>query len=313
MNTLLFVEKYRPKEINDCILPVQLKKIFKEIEASGEIPNLLLSGSSGVGKTTIAKVLCDKMNCDWIMINGSEEGRKIDTLRYEVKNFASTVSLSGGKKVVILDEADYLNPESVQPALRGFMEEFSENCRFIFTCNFKNRILPALQSRCSVVDFSTQNGQKKEMAELFFKRCKAILKKESITCKDEKVLAQLIMKYFQDFRRVLNEIQKYGASSEIDIGILSTLSETAFNNLIKMLKEKKFTDMRKWVIDNLDNDPSTLLRKIYDNIFPHLTELSIPQAVLIIADYQYKSAFVADQEINLVACLTELMAELQFK
>ena len=313
MNTLLFVEKYRPKEINDCILPVQLKKVFKEIEASGEIPNLLLSGSSGVGKTTIAKVLCDKMNCDWIMINGSEEGRKIDTLRYEVKNFASTVSLSGGKKVVILDEADYLNPESVQPALRGFMEEFSENCRFIFTCNFKNRILPALQSRCSVVDFSIQNGQKKEMAELFFKRCKAILKKESITCKDEKVLAQLIMKYFPDFRRVLNEIQKYGASGEIDIGILSTLSETAFNNLIKMLKEKKFTDMRKWVIDNLDNDPSTLLRKIYDNIFPHLTELSIPQAVLIIADYQYKSAFVADQEINLVACLTELMAELQFK
>ena len=313
MNTLLFVEKYRPKEINDCILPVQLKKIFKEIEASGEIPNLLLSGSSGVGKTTIAKVLCDKMNCDWIMINGSEEGRKIDTLRYEVKNFASTVSLSGGKKVVILDEADYLNPESVQPALRGFMEEFSENCRFIFTCNFKNRILPALQSRCSVVDFSIQNGQKKEMAELFFKRCKAILKKESITCKDEKVLAQLIMKYFPDFRRVLNEIQKYGASGEIDIGILSTLSETAFNNLIKMLKEKKFTDMRKWVIDNLDNDPSTLLRKIYDNIFPHLTELSIPQAVLIIAEYQYKSAFVADQEINLVACLTELMAELQFK
>ena len=313
MNTLLFVEKYRPKEINDCILPVQLKKIFKEIEASGEIPNLLLSGSSGVGKTTIAKVLCDKMNCDWIMINGSEEGRKIDTLRYEVKNFASTVSLSGGKKVVILDEADYLNQESVQPALRGFMEEFSENCRFIFTCNFKNRILPALQSRCSVVDFSIQNGQKKEMAELFFKRCKAILKKESITCKDEKVLAQLIMKYFPDFRRVLNEIQKYGASGEIDIGILSTLSETAFNNLIKMLKEKKFTDMRKWVIDNLDNDPSTLLRKIYDNIFPHLTELSIPQAVLIIADYQYKSAFVADQEINLVACLTELMAELQFK
>ena len=313
MNTLLFVEKYRPKEINDCILPVQLKKIFKEIEASGEIPNLLLSGSSGVGKTTIAKVLCDKMNCDWIMINGSEEGRKIDTLRYEVKNFASTVSLSGGKKVVILDEADYLNPESVQPALRGFMEEFSENCRFIFTCNFKNRILPALQSRCSVVDFSIQNGQKKEMAELFFKRCKAILKKESITCKDKKVLAQLIMKYFPDFRRVLNEIQKYGASGEIDIGILSTLSETAFNNLIKMLKEKKFTDMRKWVIDNLDNDPSTLLRKIYDNIFPHLTELSIPQAVLIIADYQYKSAFVADQEINLVACLTELMAELQFK
>ena len=313
MNTLLFVEKYRPKEINDCILPVQLKKIFKEIEASGEIPNLLLSGSSGVGKTTIAKGLCDKMNCDWIMINGSEEGRKIDTLRYEVKNFASTVSLSGGKKVVILDEADYLNPESVQPALRGFMEEFSENCRFIFTCNFKNRILPALQSRCSVVDFSIQNGQKKEMAELFFKRCKAILKKESITCKDEKVLAQLIMKYFPDFRRVLNEIQKYGASGEIDIGILSTLSETAFNNLKKMLKEKKFTDMRKWVIDNLDNDPSTLLRKIYDNIFPHLTELSIPQAVLIIADYQYKSAFVADQEINLVACLTELMAELQFK
>ena len=215
MNTLLFVEKYRPKEINDCILPVQLKKIFKEIEASGEIPNLLLSGSSGVGKTTIAKVLCDKMNCDWIMINGSEEGRKIDTLRYEVKNFASTVSLSGGKKVVILDEADYLNPESVQPALRGFMEEFSENCRFIFTCNFKNRILPALQSRCSVVDFSIQNGQKKEMAELFFKRCKAILKKESITCKDEKVLAQLIMKYFPDFRRVLNEIQKYGASGAV--------------------------------------------------------------------------------------------------
>ena len=312
MNNLLFVEKYRPKEVDDCILPERLKKIFKEIETSGEIPNLLLSGSSGVGKTTIAKVLCDKMNCDWIMINGSEEGRKIDTLRYEVKNFASTVSLSGGKKVVILDEADYLNPESVQPALRGFMEEFSENCRFIFTCNFKNRILPALHSRCSVVDFTIHNGQKKEMAEAFFKRCQTILKKEKIK-HDNKVLSQLIIKYFPDFRRVLNELQKYGASGEIDVGILSALSEFSFDGLVKLLKEKKFTEMRKWGVDNLDNDPSAVLRKLYDNMLSHLKPDSIPHAVLIIANYQYKSAFVADQEINLVACLTEMMAELEFK
>ena len=310
----LWVEKYRPKKIDDCILTSELKETFKQFVNQKELPNLLLSGTAGTGKTTVARVLCEELGVDYIIINGSDEGRQIDTLRHKIKNFASTVSLTetASHKVVILDEADYMNPESVQPALRNFIETFYKNCRFIFTCNYKNKILPALHSRCTVIDFTIANGEKIKAATQLMNRLCNILTEEKIEF-DKKVLAELIQKYFPDFRRTINELQRYSVRGKIDSGILFSLSEANTKELIKILKEKRFNDMRKWVIDNLDNDPSTLLRKIYDNIFPHLTELSIPQAVLIIADYQYKSAFVADQEINLVACLTELMAELQFK
>lgn len=302
----LFVEKYRPREIEDCILPEDTKKVFSEILKSGEMPNLLLSGSAGVGKTTIAKVLCNKLKCDYLFINGSNEGRKIDDLRDAIVSFAGTISLSGGKKVIIIDEADYMNPESVQPFLRGFIEEFSSNCRFIFTCNFKNKIISPLHSRCSVIDFSLKNGVKEQMAIDFMKRCQYILKEENITFKNE-VLAAVINKYFPDFRRVLNELQKYGASGSIDEGLLSSIDGIKITKLLSMLKSKDFKSMRKWVIENLNNDSHVILRAVYDNIVTSLKPESVPPAVLLIADYQYKSAFAADQEINLVACLTELM------
>jgi DNA polymerase III delta prime subunit len=311
MREFLYVEKYRPQEIEDCILPESTKKIFSKILESGDLPNLLLTGSAGVGKTTIAKVLCKKLNCDYIMINGSNEGRRIGELRDSIVSFASTVSLSGGKKVIILDEADYMNPESVQPYLRGFIEEFSQNCRFIFTCNFKNRIIPPLHSRCSVIDFSLSSDVKQQMAVDFFERCQYILKEENVKFKD-KVLATLINKHFPDFRRVLNELQKYSVGGVIDEGILSNMDEVKFTKLFELLKNKSFTSMRKWVTENLDNDPSVIMRKVYDNIFDKMKDESIPHAVIIVADYQYKSAFAADQEINLVAFLTELMT-LNFK
>ncbi len=308
----LWVEKYRPKMVENCVLPDNTQKVFTDIVEKGEIPNLLLTGSPGIGKTTIAKALCNQLECDWLMINGSDEGRMIDTLRTTITNFASTVSLSGGKKVLIIDEADYMNPESVQPAMRGSIEQFAQNCRFIFTCNFKNRIIPALHSRCSVVDFKIKKDDKPLLAQKFLKIASGILDKEAVKYKPD-VIAQLIMKHFPDFRRVLNELQRYSASGKIDIGILSSLEEINVGQLVDCLRGKKFSEMRKWTNQNLDQDSTRIFRKLYDNLSSHLKQQSIPQAVLIIADYQYKSAFVADQEINMVACLTEIMVECEFK
>jgi len=307
----LWVEEYRPKTIDDCILPQSLKTLFQSFIDKGEISNMLFSGTPGVGKTTVAKALCEQMNCDWIMINGSEEGG-IDVLRNKIKNFASTVSLSGGKKVVILDEADYISADSVQPALRNFIEEFSSNCRFIFTCNYKNKILPALHSRCTVIDFAIKNGQKVKTAQALLKRLGKVLDDEQVEY-DNKVLAELIQKYYPDFRRTINELQRYSVRGKIDSGILFSLSEANTKELVKVLKEKRFNDMRKWVIDNLDKEPSSLFTTIYELMYNALEASSIPQSILIIAGYQYKSAFVADQEINMVACLTEIMANCKFK
>ena len=308
----LYVEKYRPQTIEDTILPEQLKETFKDFVELGEIPNLLLCGSAGVGKTTIAKALCNELNADFIVINGSDEGRLIDTLRTKIKNFASTVSLGGGPKVVILDEADYISAESVQPALRAFIEEFSSNCRFIFTCNYKNRIIPALHSRTTVIDFKIPPLEKPVLARQMLLRCKSICGIEKIEA-DEKVLAELVMRFFPDFRRVLNEIQRYGVSGVIDSGILSSLSEEKFTPLIDMIKEKNWGEMRKWVGTNSDNDFNTLFRKVFNALEQRLEPSSIPAAVLIIADYQYKSAFAMDSEINFTACLTEIMSECKFK
>ena len=312
MNTdFLWVEQYRPKTIDDCILPDSLKTLFKSFIKKGELSNMLFSGTPGIGKTTVAKALCEEMNCDWIMINGSEEGG-IDVLRNKIKNFASTVSLSGGKKVVILDEADYLNPQSTQPAMRGFVEEFHKNCRFILTCNFKNRIIEPLHSRCSVIEF---NIAKKDMPPLlsdFMKRVEYILKAEGIKY-DPQVIADLIMKHMPDWRRVLNELQRYSTSGNIDTGILVSVSETSINDLMLHIKHKDFKRMRQWVADNMDTEPASIFRKIYDNMYEYIDPKSIPQLVLILADYQYKNAFVADHELNLVACLTEIMAGVEIK
>lgn len=308
----LFVEKYRPQTIEDTILPQQFKDQFKEFVNKGEIPNLLLSGSQGCGKTTIARALCNELNADYIVINGSDEGRLIDTLRTKIRNFASTVSLAGGPKVVILDEADYISAESVQPALRGFIEEFSSNCRFIFTCNYKNRIIPALHSRTTVIDFKILPVEKPKLAQQMLLRCKNICEIENIQA-EEKVLAELVMRFFPDFRRVLNEMQRYGVSGVIDSGLLSSLSEEKFTPLIDMIKEKNWKGMRKWVGQNSDNDFSSLFRKVFNALEHELEGQSIPAAVLIIADYQYKAAFSMDDEINFVACLTELMSECKFK
>ena len=310
-NNTLWVEKFRPKQIEDCILPTEIKTTFQSIVDSGEIPNLLLTGSPGIGKTTVAKALCNQLDCDSIMINGSDEGRMIDTLRTTVVNYASTVSLSGGKKVIIIDEADYMNKDSVQPALRGVIEEFSKNCRFIFTCNFKNRIIPALHSRCSVVDFVISKDSKPTVAMQMLENVKWILNEEKVKF-DEKILADLILKYFPDFRRVINELQKYSLNGVIDDGILKQSSDENFNELFVALKGKDFSGMRKWVAQNIDNDHVRLYRQIYDTLNKRFEKLSIPQAVLTIADYSYKSAFVADQEVNMVACLTELMLECEF-
>ncbi len=307
----LWVEEYRPKTIDDCILPQSLKTLFTSFIEKGELSNLLFSGTAGIGKTTVAKALCEQLNCDWIMINGSEEGG-IDVLRNKIKNFASTVSLSGGKKVVILDEADYLNPQSTQPALRGFIEEFHKNCRFILTCNFKNRIIEPLHSRFSNIEFKIANKDKPKLASKLFERATYILKEQNVDF-EEKVLAELIKKHFPDFRKLINELQRYSVAGTIDAGILVNVSDENLKTLVSHLKGKEFGDMRKWVVNNIDNDPVKVFRKIYDSMYESLQPETIPHAVLIIADYQYKSAFVADQEINLVACLTELMSQVKFK
>ena len=305
----LWVEKYRPKTIEDCVLPVDIKKTFFDIE--DEIPNMILTGTAGTGKTTIAKALCEMHNCDWILINGSEESG-IDVLRTKIKNFASTVSLGGGNKVVILDEADYLNPQSTQPALRGFIEEFHKNCRFIFTCNYKNRLIAPLHSRCTVIDFKIPPKERPRLASVFLARLMLILDDEGVEYNNE-VLQELVMKYFPDFRRTINELQRYAVSGKIDVGILSNIAEESLQELLGHIKTKRFTDMRKWVATNIDNDPVKLFRKIYDALYDVLEPQSIPQAVIIIADYSYKSAFVVDQEVNIVACLTELMMECRWK
>ncbi len=304
----LWVEKYRPKTIEDCVLPSEIKKTFFDLK--GEIPNMILSGTAGTGKTTVARALCEQVGADWIIINGSEESG-IDVLRTKIKNFASTVSLGGGNKVVILDEADYLNPQSTQPALRGFIEEFHKNCRFILTCNFKNRIIQPLHSRCTVIDFRIPSKERPRLASVFMARLMTILTEEGIKFNTD-VLQELVIKYFPDFRRTINELQRYGTSGEIDVGILSNVQEESLNELMSHLKTKRFTDMRRWVAMNIDNDPVMLYRKLYDSLYDTIDKSTIPQAVLIIADYSYKSAFVADQEINLVACLTELMMECKF-
>ena len=306
----IWVEKYRPTTIDDCILPDSLKATFKEFVAQDNIPNMLLcSASGGTGKTTVARALCEDLGCDYILINGSEESG-IDVLRTKIKDFASTVSLSGKIKVVILDEADYLNPNSTQPALRGFMEEFSRNCRFILTCNFKNRIIPQIHSRTTVIEFKIAKDERAAVASRFFKRIIEILKTENIEY-DQKVVAELLQKYFPDYRRILNELQRYSSSGKIDTGILVSISDANMKDLLGALKDKDFKKMRSWVINNLDNDPSVLFRKIYDSLLPEVKQ--VPQLVLLLADYQYKAAFVADPEINLVACLTEIMAACEMK
>ena len=309
----LWVEKYRPQTIEDCILPEQTKKTFLDFLDKGEIPNMLLAGPAGCGKTTVAKALCKQLGVDVYVINGSDEGRFLDTVRNNAKNFASTVSLSSESKhkVIIIDEADNTTPD-VQLLLRASIEEFSGNCRFIFTCNYKNKIIEPLHSRCAVVEFGIQKKSKQEIAAKFFGRLVDILKQEHIEA-DKKVLAELINKHFPDWRRVLNECQRYSVGGKIDSGILAHFSDVKVNDLIKNLKEKDFSEVRKWCVNNLDNDPAVLLRRIYDSLYTSLVPRSIPAAVLIIAKYQYQIAFVADQEINMLACLTELMVECEFK
>jgi len=309
----LWVEKYRPKTIEECILPDNTKKTFQNFLDKGEIPNMLLAGPAGCGKTTVAKALCNELGVDYYVINGSDEGRFLDTVRNTAKNFASTVSLSSTArhKVIIIDEADNTTND-VQLLLRAFTEEFSGNCRFIFTCNFKNKIIEPLHSRCACIDFSTNSKSKPQLAALFFKRLQEILATESVEY-DNKVLVELINKHFPDWRRVLNECQRYSVSGKIDSGILATFSDVAVNELVKNLKGKNFPEVRKWVVNNLDNDTTVLLRRIYDACYDSLVPNSIPAAVLVLAKYQYQMAFVADQEINLLACLTEIMVECEFK
>ena len=313
MSNFIWVEKYRPKTIEECILPSSIKKTFTEFLNQGEIPNMLLSGPPGIGKTTVAKALCNELGVDFYLINGSDEGRFLDTVRNNAKNFASTVSLSSDAKhkVIIIDEADNTGND-VQLLLRAFIEEFANNCRFIFTCNYKNKILEPLHSRCAVVDFSINGKEKEELMLLFFKRLKSILDIEGIQ-NEPKVLAKLISKHFPDWRRVLNECQRYSVSGKIDSGILVTFSDVAVNDVVKNLKDKNFPEVRKWVNSNLDNDSNVLLRRVYDALTEFLDGPSIAAAVLIVAKYQYQSAFVADQEINLLAALTEIMVECEFK
>lgn len=306
----LWNEKYRPKKIEDCILPQDLKDTFQDFVNKGELPNMLLCGSAGTGKTTIARALCEELGCDYIIINSSLENG-IDTLRTKIANFCSTVSFSGGTKVVILDEFDHANQNSFQPAFRAFLEEFSDNVRFILTCNYKNRIIEPIHSRCAVFEFAINKTDRPKIAARFMHRLKDILNKENVQF-DEKVVAALLMKHFPDYRRVLNELQRYASSGIIDEGILANVQEVSIKGLIKALKEKDFKSMRKWVVENIDNDASSIYRKIYDNMYEIVKPQSIPNLVLLLADYQYKSAFVADQEINLVACLTECMATIEF-
>lgn len=307
----LFVEKYRPQSIDECILPEAMKKTFREFINSGELPNFLFTGGAGVGKTTVAKALCNEVGAEYLFINGSEESG-IDILRTKIKNFASSVSLTNSKKVVILDEADYLNPNSTQPALRGFIEEFSNNCRFIFTCNFKNRIIEPLHSRCAVVEFKIDNSDKPKIMAQFFKRVVNILKNENIEF-DQQVVAELVAKHFPDYRRILNELQRYSVSGKIDVGILVNLGEESYAQLVKDLKAKNFTEVRKWVGKNSDTESTELFRKLYDKAVDYLEPNTIPQLILILAEYQYRAAFVADREINTMAALTEIMGQLKFK
>jgi len=313
MSDFIWVEKYRPKTIDDCILPESTKTMFREFLNKGEIPNMLLAGPPGIGKTTVAKALCNELGVDFYVINGSDEGRFLDTVRNNAKNFASTVSLSSTAKhkVILIDEADNTTPD-VQLLLRASIEEFNRNCRFIFTCNYKNKIIEPLHSRCAVVDFSIKGREKTALAGSFFKRLQNILDEERIQY-DPKVLAELINKHFPDWRRVLNECQRYSVGGQIDSGILATFSDVAVNDLLQNLKEKNFPEVRKWVVSNLDNDTTVLLRRIYDALYSALENNSIPAAVLVLAKYQYQSAFVADQEINTLACLTEIMVECEFK
>ena len=308
----LWVEKYRPQKIDDCILPESLKRTFKDYVAQGELPHFLLCGTAGVGKTTIAKALCNEIGAEYVILNGSDTGGHIDTLRTTIKGFATSVSLTDAKKVIILDEADYLQANSTQPALRNYMEEFSANCRFIFTANYKNRIIEPIHSRCAVIEFKIDTKEKQEIAAAFFKRATAILKQEGIEF-DPKVVAELITKHFPDYRRILNEMQRYSVSGKIDSGILVNMSEESFKGLIKLMKDKDFTEVRKWVAKNSDADTTALFRELYDNASANMDVNSIPPMVLILADYQYKAAFVADHELNIMAALTEIMAQCKFK
>lgn len=307
----LWVEKYRPRLLSDVILPNELKATFAQFINKGNVPNLILSGGPGVGKTTVARAVLDELGSDYLIINGSMNGN-IDTLRNEIMQFASSVSFQGGRKYVILDEADYLNANSTQPALRNFMEEYSSNCGFILTCNFKNRIIQPLHSRCAVIDFTIKNAQKPELAKQFFDRVCTILEMESVDS-DRKVVAAFIQKHFPDWRRVLNELQRYSATGKIDSGLLSNLEEVSLKDLTNCMKSKNFTEVRKWVAQNIDNEPNEIFRKFYDHANDLFKPQAIPQLVLTLADYQYKSAFVVDQEINLTACLAEIMVNCEFR
>ena len=309
----LWVEKYRPKNIDQCILPKNVKETFASFVEQGEIPNLLLSGTAGVGKTTIAKALCNELGADFYVINGSDEGRFLDTVRNQAQNFAATVSLTGGAKhkILIIDEADNTTPD-VQLLLRASIETYQKNCRFIFTCNFKNKIIEPLHSRTTVVNFNVRGKVKQELAAKFFERCRGILMAEDVSFSD-KVVAEVIQKYFPDFRRTLNELQRYASTGSIDTGILATLGDAKIDTLVDSMRDKKFNDVKAWVTQNLDSDPASIMRNLYDNLTGIMDGPSTAAAVLIIADYQYKSAFVADQEVNLLACLTQLMMECNFK